>query len=191
MQAYKNKAPQESKFFIRTCFKNGFMVVKHVKSGLSSATSAVGDKLKDSLSLFSDLKDAGWDKVGILINDILGLAPLIEVSGFSMRDVTVDATIPPSISLQFFKEKEVDEKTIEDLLEQNKDKEMLSLIVRALQKADGLQKAMKLSHYKFSSMGIKVGLPPDISLKFTRAEKDAVSPIAEDGSNALVATAGK
>lgn len=145
-------------------------MIEQLKSGLSTATSGVGEKLKDSFSFLSDLKDAGWDKVTTLINDILGLAPLIEVTGFSMRDVIVDATIPPSITLQFLKEKEIDEKAIDDMLEQNNDKEMLALIVRALQKADSLQKAMNLSHYKFSSLGMKVGLPPDISLKFTRTE---------------------
>ena len=152
------------------------MVIEQVKSGLSSATSTVGEKLKDSLTFLSDLKEAGWEKVSTLINDILGLAPLIEVAGFSMRDVMVDATIPPSITLQFFKEKEVADQAIEELLEQNKDKEILTLIVRALQKADSLQKAMKLSHYKFNGIGMKVGLPPDISLKFTRTEKE-MSPL--------------
>jgi len=44
----------------------------------------------------------------------------------------------------------------------------LKLIVRALLKADLLQKGMKLSHYKFNGLNMKIGLPPDISLKFTR-----------------------
>ena len=98
-----------------------------------------------------------------------------------MRDVIVDVTIPPSITLQFLKEKEIDEKTIDDMLVQNNDKEMLTLIVRALQKADSLQKAMNLSHYKFSWLGMKVGLPPDISLKFTRTEIE-IQP-ADQASN--------
>ena len=43
------------------------------------------------------------------------------------------------------------------MLEEHKDKEMLTLIVRALQKADALQKAMKLSDYKFAGMNMKTG----------------------------------
>jgi hypothetical protein len=46
---------------------------------------------------------------------------------------------------------------------------MLKLIVRALLKADAMQKGMNMSHYKFSGLSMKIGLPPDISLKFTRA----------------------
>ena len=72
------------------------------------------------------------------------------------------------MSISFVKEKDVDTETINQLLEENKDKEMLKLIVRALLKADLLQKGMKLSHYKFNGLNMKIGLPPDISLKFTR-----------------------
>ena len=146
-------------------------MIEKIKSGITGAVDTIDSKLKESLSFLSDMKDAGWEKVTTLINDILGLAPLIEVTGFSMRDVSVDASIPPSITLSFFKEKEVDPATIEKLLEENKGKEMLSLIVKGLQKADSLQKGMNLSHYKFRGLGMKIGLPPDISLKFSRKEK--------------------
>ena len=146
------------------------MPIEQIKSGIANAVSTVSDGLKNSLSFLSDLKDAGWEKISTFINDILGLAPLIEVTGFSMKDVIADATLPPSITFQFIKEKEADAQAIEDMLEQNKEKEILALIVRALQKADSLQKTMKLSHYKFSGLNMKIGLPPDISLKFTRIE---------------------
>ena len=146
------------------------MPIEKIKSGISEAVSSVSETMKSSLSFLSDLKDAGWEKVNIFIKDILGLAPLIEVTGFSMKDVIADATIPPSIIFQFVKEKEADAKAIEDMLEENKEKEMLTLIVRALQKADGLQHAMKLSNYKFTGLNMKIGLPPDISLKFTSVD---------------------
>jgi len=47
------------------------------------------------------------------------------------------------------------------------------LIVRALLKADALQKGMNLSHYKFNGLSMKIGLPPDISLKFTRVAENS------------------
>jgi hypothetical protein len=146
------------------------MPLEQIKSGIATAVDTVSGGLKNSLSFLSDIKDAGWEKANTLVNDILGLAPLIEVTGFSMKDVSVDVTIPPSITISFIKERDVDPATIETLLEENKDKDILSLIVRGLQKADSIQQGMKLSHYKFRGVGMKVGLPPDISLKFTREE---------------------
>ncbi len=150
------------------------MSIEKIKSVASSTAAAVDSKLKDSISFLSDLKEAGWEKISTGVNDILGLAPLIEVTGFSMKDVSVDASIPPSITLAFVKEKDVDPETIKKLLEENKGKEILALIVKALQKADSLQKGMNLSHYSFRGLSMKIGLPPDISLKFTKMEKQAV-----------------
>jgi len=49
--------------------------------------------------------------------------------------------------------------------------EMLVLIVRALQKADSLQKKMKLSHYNFTKFYLKLGVPPEVSLRFSRTDE--------------------
>ena len=80
-----------------------------------------------------------------------------------MSDIGVDMGIPPGISISFIKEKDVDPETIDQILE-----EMLRIIVRSLQKADSLQKGMNLSHYKFRGLTMKLGLPPEMSLKFVK-----------------------
>jgi inosine-uridine nucleoside N-ribohydrolase len=145
------------------------MAAKHIKDHVAKAMDFATGKLMDSLSFLKDIKESSIEKIGSLVNDILGLAPLIEVSGFNMRDIHVEVGIPPGIVIAFVKEKDVDAETINKLLEENKDKEMLKLIVRALQKADTMQREMNLSHYKFQGLSMKIGLPPDISLKFSRA----------------------
>jgi len=144
------------------------MDIANIKIGLSEVIGSVGDKVKDSFSFLRDLKEAGTDKISTLVNDVLGLAPLIEATGFDMTDIGVDMGIPPGISISFIKEKDVVPETIDQILEENKDKEMLKIIVRALQKADNLQKGMNLSHYKFRGLTMKLGLPPDMSLKFVK-----------------------
>ena len=148
------------------------MTTADIKSSVGDVLNFASDKLQASLSFLKEAKDAGTEKINAFLNDILGLAPLVEVTGFNMKDVSVDAGIPPGMSISFIKEKDVDTETINQLLEDNKDKEMLKLIVRALLKADALQKGMNLSHYKFSGLSMKIGLPPDISLKFVRAAEN-------------------
>ncbi|HET6993903.1 MAG TPA: hypothetical protein VFI06_02920, partial [Chitinophagaceae bacterium] len=125
------------------------MNLSDVKTSLSDSITMVESKLKDSFSFLKDMKEASIEKVNKLVNDILGLAPLIETTGFNMREVSVDMGIPPGISISFIKERDVDAETIHQLLEENKDKEILKLIIRGLQKADSLQKGMNLSHYLF------------------------------------------
>ncbi|MFI5154203.1 MAG: hypothetical protein ACHQET_12760 [Chitinophagales bacterium] len=144
------------------------MGITDIKISLSEVIGSVGDKMKDSLSFLKDLKESGADKLNTLVNDVLGLSPLIEATGFDMTDIAVDIGIPPGISISFIKEKDVDPETIDQMLEENKDKEMLKIIVRALQKADAVQKGMNLSNYKFRGLSMKLGLPPDMSLKFAK-----------------------
>ena len=149
------------------------MTTTDLKETVGNVLNFASDKLTASLSFLKDAKEAGTDKIAGFVNDILGMAPLIEVAGFNMKDVSVDVGIPPGMTISFVKEKDVDAETINQLLEDNKDKEMLKLIVKALLKADALQKGMNLSHYKFSGLNMKIGLPPDISLKFVRAAEDS------------------
>jgi len=143
-------------------------MISDVKSSLTDVMNSASDKLQGSLSFLKNMKEAGVEKVSTFVNDILGLAPLIEVAGFNMKDVSIDVGIPPGITISFVKEKDVDPETIKQLLEDNKDKEMLKFIVLSLEKADAMQRGMNLSHYKFQGMSMKVGLPPDISLKYSR-----------------------
>jgi hypothetical protein len=144
------------------------MSLEKTESGLSDTVSSLDTKFKKSLSFLTDIKEAGWDNGTMLVNDLMGLAPLIGRRGFNMEKISVDASIPPCITQTFLKEKEVEPETIDKLLEENKDKELLTLIIRALQKADALRKGMKLPDYKFRGLSMKIGIPPDISLKFSR-----------------------
>lgn len=149
------------------------MDITILKADLKETIGSVSSKLKDSFSFLKDMKEASLEKINKLVNDILGLAQLIEVTGFNMKEVSVDVGIPPGISIGFVKEKDVDAETIHRLLDENKDKEILKLIIKGLQKADSIQKGMNLSHYIFRGLHMKIGLPPDMSLKFVRDTSSA------------------
>ena len=148
------------------------MDIEIIKASISNAVDTLDIKLKDSLSFLKDMKEMAADKLNTLVSDILGLAPLIEVTGFNMKEVSVDAGFPTGITLAFVKERDIDSETIDKMLAEHKDQQILSLIVRGLQKADNMQKGMNLAHYKFRGLSMKIGLPPDISLKFTRLEEN-------------------
>lgn len=144
------------------------MALEEIKKSLSEGMESITDKLKDSFSLLKDLKDAGTDKLSSIANDVLGLSPLIEQTGFSMTDISVDITLPPGITISFDKKNDIDPDAINKMLEENEDKQLLKLIVTALQKADEAQKKMNMGEYTFRGLSMKIGLPPDISLKFSK-----------------------
>ena len=144
------------------------MALDSLKETLKESLGSINDKLKESLSFLGEIKDAGSEKVNTFVTDILNLAPLIQETGFNMMDVNVDLTIPPSISLNFIKEKEIAPDVIDKLLQENEDKQFFKLIVNAIQKADAFQKGINLTSYSFKGVNIKLGLPPDISMKFEK-----------------------
>lgn len=146
------------------------MDFSEIKMNVTEVLSAGAEKLKDSVSFLGDMKDAGVERMSSVVNDILGLTPLIEVTGFTLADISVDIGIPPGISLSFAKDRDVDNATIDQMLKENEDKKLLQVIVKSLEKADQVQKHMHLANYKFCGLSMKIGLPPDVSLKFAKIE---------------------
>jgi len=140
------------------------MNLTDIKSGLINASASINRRLKDT-------KDNGEDRSSIVLDKIAQLAPLIDLIGFDMEELVLQAGIPAGATVIFAKKKDVDEATIEAILKKNENKEMLALIVRALQKADSLQKKMKLSHYNFTKFYLKLGVPPEVSLSFSRNDE--------------------
>jgi len=140
------------------------MNLTDIKSGLINASASINRRLKDT-------KDNGEDRSSIVLDKIAQLAPLIDLIGFDMEELVLQAGIPAGATVIFAKKKDVDEATIEAILKKNENKEMLALIVRALQKADSLQKKMKLSHYNFTKFYLKLGVPPEVSLRFLRVDE--------------------
>jgi hypothetical protein len=140
------------------------MNLTDIKSGLINASASINRRLKDT-------KDNGEDRSSIVLDKIAQLAPLIDLIGFDMEELVLQAGIPAGATVIFAKKKDVDEATIEAILKKNENKEMLALIVRALQKADRLQKKMKLSHYNFTKFYLKLGVPPEVSLRFLRVDE--------------------
>ena len=84
------------------------MALPNMKTSLDAAFSAVSDKLGDSMTFLAEMKEVSQEKMTTLVNDILGLAPLIEVTGFSMKELSVDIGIPPGVHIGFIKEKRND-----------------------------------------------------------------------------------
>lgn len=146
------------------------MVLDKIKSGFTAVASSIEGTLDESLNFLSDLKEAGSEKINALVNKIEDLAPLLDQMGFNMNELDVGIGIPPEINLAFTKEKDVDAETIELLLKENVDKPLLSMIIHSLQNADALVKAMNLSNYKLGQLSMKIGVPPDMSIKLLRIE---------------------
>ncbi len=74
--------------------------------------------------------------------------------------------IPPDVVLTFRKEKQISSEAIQELIEQHKDKEILTLILKALLTANTLQSKITFDKFFFAGVSIKLGIPPQVSLKY-------------------------
>ena len=118
------------------------MNLSDVKAGLINASASINRKLKE-------MNVNGKDRTTLLLNKIVELAPLVDLIGFNMKELIVQGGIPESATVIFIKERDVDPAIIEAVLKENESKELLGLLVRALQKGETLQKKVEIIKLPF------------------------------------------
>lgn len=116
----------------------------------------------------SDIKDESKEKVLTYVNGLGEILPIIAETGYRLESIDMEVSIPPGIHLQFQKIQDVSKEKIDAILEANKDKDMLKLIVNALVAADEFHKKVKLGNYVFTDVAIDLSLPPKVHIKFVR-----------------------
>ena len=128
------------------------------------------DQALDMVSLLREkvnqVKDAGFEKLKAGIDELSSGMPLIEQSGFEVKDVTIGLGIPPEVVITFKKHHAVSSADIERLIEANADKKILGPILQALLTANNIQSKITMGKFTFSGVAIKVGIPPEVSLRY-------------------------
>ncbi|MFI5252264.1 MAG: hypothetical protein ACHQQQ_07545 [Bacteroidota bacterium] len=130
------------------------------------------DNLKEQLTgaseYLSDLKDESKEKMVNYFNNLGDLIPVIAETGYRLKGIDIDVSIPPGVNMHFEKFKNMSKEAIDEILEKNKDKEMLKTIVNSLVAADEFHKKLKMGDLLFTSISINLGLPPKVTIKFVK-----------------------
>ena len=140
-------------------------------------TNIIQDKVEQARDLlgtaaekFSDIKDAGAEKLDAYVDELLQGVPLIEEAGFEVSGINIDLGIPPDISVSFKKHGEVSAEKIGEIMEQNPDNKVLYMVLKGLQTAVNLQSKITMNKFTFSGVSIKLGIPPSVSLQYGPAK---------------------
>ena len=112
------------------------------------------------------LNETVSNKVKTIINDFIEAAPLIEAAGFRIRDLEVELSVIPKLIPHFEKLAEIDDKTRTQILDQVKDKRIISLLLKALYKADNFQQSLKMGNLVFAGIEIEITAIPAIRLLY-------------------------
>jgi hypothetical protein len=132
-------------------------------SGMDQAKDAMG-LLRDKLN---DVKDIGFDKLKAGIDELSNGLPLIEQAGFEIHDINIGIGIPPEVALSFKKTNTVSSTDIQKIIDDNQDKKILVPILQALLTANNMQSKITMGKFRFTGVGIKVGIPPEVSLRYS------------------------
>jgi hypothetical protein len=135
---------------------------------LHKLTGKLKEKVDGASSLLSDFKDESKEKIIDQVNSLGPILPIIAEVGYQLEAFNIVLSIPPGISLQFKKVKDVPKEKIDRILEQNKDKELLKMVVTSLVSADALHNRVKVGTCVFTGVLLDLSIPPKVHLKFGR-----------------------
>jgi hypothetical protein len=131
----------------------------------------ISKKIKEISSFTAKNGTSKEDALDNLLENINGLnsiLPLIAQTGYVLKEMYVEVSIPPGINMCFEKTLETPKETIEKILKAHKDKEMLKMIVNALVSAEEYQKKIKLGSLIFTSIIVNISIPPKTSVKYIK-----------------------
>lgn len=132
------------------------------------------NELKDNISglfkteVLDSIKQYGLDKINETWKEIENSAEVFQRTGYSITAIDIKVGIPPTLSLSFDQVQNISDEEEKALLEEYKDRTILSAILVALFKANAIQQSIVSTQYKFSGLNIEIGLNPAMDMKFTK-----------------------
>lgn len=139
-------------------------LLEQVKDSVSTVSQKISD-VKDNLfndEMISEFREMGTDAATKVISQLTESREIIKKAGYELKTISVDIGLPPAINTKFLYTKNISEAEREALLNEAKDKRMVTVILKGLFKADDLYNSVKLGNYKLVSVQIAIGLIPDV-----------------------------
>jgi hypothetical protein len=129
------------------------------------------EKAREITSQLTDkilhLKQAGIDLVKSSLEELSIAQPTVEKAGFKVHDINIGIGIPPQIGISFSIQQPVDLQSLRTFQDENQDKQLVLALVSALIQAYELSENIKMKKFSLTGVGIKLGIPPDVSLRYS------------------------
>lgn len=110
----------------------------------------------------------GAEKVKNVVNDFISITPLIERAGYQIVDLEIELGLIPKLIPHFKKTREVNEDEKELVLEELKEKRLMSMLVNALFMSDNFQSSLNLSNYRYTGIEVEITALPAVRLKYQK-----------------------
>jgi hypothetical protein len=123
---------------------------------------------KEKSDIIDEFKEMSLDKLRKVFENLSNASDLLNEAGYQLVSIDTQMGLPPGISLSLAYEKAVSDGERKKILEKAKENKALELVLHCLFKADDFYTALEIGNFSFTNVTIKLGLIPDITLKFSK-----------------------
>lgn len=114
----------------------------------------------------AELANAALDQLNKAIDEISNGSDEIREAGYELKKIILEIGLIPKAGLTVGKLREVEQAKIAAIIERNKDKKTLALLLRTLMKANTVMHKIHLRGRKVNSIEIDLSVPPVARLTF-------------------------
>lgn len=129
------------------------------KTIASEQASAAADKA-------AELANAALDQLNKAIDEVSNGSDEIREAGYELKKIILEIGLIPKAGLTVGKLREVEQAQIAAIIERNKEKKTLALLLRTLMKANTVMHKIHLRGRKVNSIEIDLSVPPVARLTF-------------------------
>lgn len=146
------------------------------KAVAAEQASAAADKA-------AELANAALDQLNKAIDEVSNGSDEIREAGYELRKIILEIGLIPKAGLTVAKLREVEQDQIAAIVERNKDKKWLALLLRTLMKANTVMHKIHLRGRKVNSIEVDLSVPPVARLTFQlpkseQAQAELPPPVA-------------
>ena len=136
---------------------------KLAKKHLGDPPEYTGEEVEES-----SFTIPGAEKVKNVVNDFIDITPLIERAGYQIVDLEIELGLIPKLIPHFKKTREVGDEEKAQVLEELKEKRLVSMLVNALFKSDNFQSGLNLKNYRYTGIEVEITALPAVRLKYKK-----------------------
>ena len=139
---------------------------QRLKGKAREVQSTVAEKIAET-------SEAAQEKLREKLDELDGLLPAIRELGYTVDAVQIGIGLLPEIGIDVSGlARTMDAATYERVLEEQKENKVISLVLRTLQTTSTWQQKIHFAALGCDQATITLGLPPRITLKFTKDERE-------------------
>ena len=122
---------------------------------------------KDALvEKIADVKDAAFDNVKQMVDDLNAYLPAIKEAGYTLTEVSVEVGLTPKVVSTFAARPDITQERIDAVIAERPDAKITAAILRSLFAAYKLQNAINIAGMKPHGIALEIGLTPSVAVKF-------------------------